>query len=157
MLKSRTSWGYVQDFLTHPGPFWSSVSSAPHVNTAFSNNATQRSCRLKLSLFPHAHISVGSNSGSLWGVISERTHWFEGLGGSRMEGGRVDENEWGRHARGSAAFLRHPPISSAGAEGAQQTRRLEALMSQGLKQQLMASPRPERRGSVAPFLIFLCP
>lgn len=70
-----------------------------YVSAAFSNNARQESCSLWLSLFPPPQISVGSNSGSLWSMISERAHWFEGLG--KVMYGLTGEREREQRSEGS--------------------------------------------------------
>lgn len=130
--------------LTQPGLLWSnSFLEYTHVSAAFSNNARQKSCSLKLSLFPPPQISVGSNSGSLWRVISERAHWFGGWG--KVMYGLTGEREREREGKGARAVMyvcmylavdleaqrtppKHPPISSAGTDGAQQARHLSALL-----------------------------
>lgn len=91
-----------------------------HATSALSNNTKQKSCSSKLSLFPHPHISVGSDSGSLWRLISERAHWFVGLGEghvwARRRGRKSKRGQSCMYAcskLGSAASLRNPSKASA--------------------------------------------
>lgn len=98
-------------------------SQSTLMSTQLSLIMQDRSCSLKLSLFPPSQISVGPNSGSLWRVIGERAHWFGGLGEGHVwthrregEGARERGHVW--HVcmyggwLGSAASLRNPPKTS---------------------------------------------
>lgn len=84
--------------MTQPELFWSSCFlQYTYVNSTFFNNAKQKICSLKFSLFPPLQISVDSNSGSLWRVISERAHWFGGLGEGHVWTHRREREREGKY------------------------------------------------------------